>query len=122
MELVKKIAGVFFALAFLMALVLFGDIGRSYISLSTAKWIFMASGAIGLVLNLISFQVGKHPALFSFVYWSGSIILFAGLLFMQFHIPYSHYVLIAGVLITGLSFVMPSDFKDKNDGDELLDR
>lgn len=121
MEIVKKIAGICFALAFAMALVLFAGIGRTYISLFTARWIFMIAGALGLMLNLISFQVGKHQPLFSFIYWSGSIVLFAGLIFMQFRLPYSQYILITGVLVLGLSFVLPSDFDQKKNEDDLLD-
>lgn len=121
--ILKRLAGIFFAIAFLMALVLFANIGREYIPLPVARMIFMISGAIGLVLNLLSFQSGKNSPAFNFLYWAGSIITFAGLVFMQMHWPYGYYILLGGVAIIGASFVIPFGMKDEetNDQNDLLD-
>lgn len=122
MKIVKNIAGIAFLLAFLMAIVIFGNVGTNYIDRSTARLIFMFSGAIGLLLNLISFQTGKHHPLFSFIYWAGSIVLFSGLIFIQFGLPYGNYILITGMLILGASFVVPTNDSDEKANDDLLDQ
>lgn len=120
--LLKKIAGIAFAVAFIMAIVLFGGIGRQYISIFHAKIIFMVAGAIGLVLNLLSFETGKHSPLFNLLYWLGSIILFIGLVFLQLRLPYGFYVVVAGLIILGLSFVLPSNLVEpKTENEDLLD-
>lgn len=119
--IVKKIAGIAFAIAFIMALRLFGDIGREYISLYNAKLVFMGAGAIGLLLNLFSFQTGKHNPIYSFLYWGGSIILFIGLVFLQFQWPYGFYIIIAGLLILGVSFLIPIEENKAKKNSDLLD-
>lgn len=118
----KKFAGIAFAIAFLMAIVLFSGVGRSYISLSTAKIIFMISGAIGLFLNLISFKSGKHSQGFNFFYWAGSIILFAGLTFLLMRWPYGYYIIVTGLVVVGISFFIPERFISPEQKDsDLLD-
>jgi len=121
--ILKKLAAIFFALAFLMAIVLFTNVGRAYISLPVARIVFMTSGAIALVLNLISFQSGKSTPLFNFLYWTGSIVVFVGLVFFIMHWPYGFYLLIAGLFVTGLSFLLPENLVTKaEDNDDILDK
>lgn len=118
----KKIAGLCFGIAFLMAIVLFTGNGRSYISSSTAKTIFIISGAIGLFLNLLSFKSGKNNIVFSFIYWSGSLITFIGLIFYMMHWPYGYYIIISGMGILGISFFIPEKFiNEKKNESDLLD-
>ena len=120
--ILKKFAGIAFAIAFLMAIVLFTNIGRQYISLSIAKIIFMISGAIGLLLNLLSFQSGKNTLLFNFLYWTGSIVLFVGLTFILMRYPYGFYIIITGLVIVGASFILPESLLYKKDSNnDLLD-
>ena len=120
--ILKKIAGIAFAIAFLMAIVLFTDFGREYISFYTAKIIFMISGAVGLLLNLLSFQSGKHSTLFNFLYWAGSIVLFVGLTFLLSNLPYGYYVIITGIGIVGVSFILPESLiQPKNNDNDILD-
>ena len=120
--ILKKIAGVSFAIAFLMAIVLFTGTGREYISLGTAKIIFMVCGAIGLLFNLLSFQSGKQAPLFNFLYWSGSIVLFIGLTFLLMRWPYGFYIIITGLCILGVSFFLPESLlAPKEDNSDLLD-
>lgn len=121
--ILKKLAAFFFALAFLMAIVLFTNVGRAYISLDVARIIFMSSGAIALLLNLFSFQSGKSTPLFNFLYWIGSILVFVGLVFYIMHWPYGIYVLIAGLGVTGLSFILPESLVNKaEDNEDILDK
>ncbi len=119
--ILKRIAGVAFAIAFLMAIVLFTNTGRQYISLPTAKIVFMISGAIGLFLNLLSFQSGKHSKIFNFLYWSGSIVLFIGLVFQLMRYPYWFYIIIVGMVVIGISFVLPESLIERKEESDLLD-
>lgn len=121
--ILKRLAGIFFAIAFIMALVLFAGVGRQYIPIYTARIIFMVSGAIGLVLNLFSFQSGKHSPIFNLLYWSGTIVTFTGLVFMQMHWPNGYYILVSGVIIIGASFIVPESTKldSKEDQEDILD-
>lgn len=122
MAKLKKIAGVSFAISFLMAIVLFTDIGRGIIPIKVATIIFIATGAVGLFLNLLTFQTGKHHPLYNFVYWSGSIVLFAGMIFLLMRWPYGYYIVIVGLVILGASFVLPSQLTDTKPKDSgLLD-
>ncbi|PIE87145.1 MAG: hypothetical protein CSA03_01785 [Bacteroidetes bacterium] len=106
-----------------MALVLFARIGRSYISVPTARIIFMISGAAALVLNLFSFQKDKNsnPS-FNLIFWVGSVVLFGGLILQFLNLPYHNYVVIAGLAITGISFFLsPTLITGKSDDSDLLD-
>ncbi|MGB0914840.1 MAG: hypothetical protein ACPGVI_02160 [Crocinitomicaceae bacterium] len=105
-----------------MAIVLFAGVGRSYIPMGTAKLIFIISGAIGLVLNLLSFKTGKHGPLFNFLYWTGSIVLFIGLNFILLKYPYGFYIIVSGIFILGISFILPEKLAESNNKNEdLLD-
>lgn len=118
----KRIAAICFALAFLMAIVMFTGTGSDLISRGSAKIIFLAAGAIGLLLNLLSFRFGKQSPNFNFFYWAGSIVLFFGLTFRIMHWPFSFYIIIAGLLIVGISFFYnPKIDEDSSAKDDLLD-
>ena len=118
----KKIAGIAFGIAFLMAIVLFTGNGRSYISISTAKIIFIISGAVGLFMNLLSFRSGKNGSVFSFLYWAGSLVVFLGLIFLIMRWPYGYYIVIGGMSILGISFILPEKLvSPKKNDSELLD-
>lgn len=120
--ILKRIAAVFFAIAFLMAIVLFTRVGAEYIPLSIARIVFIVSGAIALVLNLFSFQSGKHNPTFNLVFWLGSIVLFVGLIFQVMHWPYSRYIIIGGLGITGISYFLgPTLITGKSDNSDVLD-
>ena len=119
----KKIAGVAFALAFLAAIVLFTGIGSEWISIRTARTLFMISGGIGMVLNLVAFRYGKHDAEFNLLYWLGSVVIFIGLLLMMLHWSFATYIVIIGAALTGFSFVYsPNIFNKEDEDDELLDQ
>lgn len=122
MSMLKKIAGAFFGISFLMAILLFTDYRVNFLSLYQAKIIFMISGAIGLFLNLITFQSGKFHPIYNLLYWSGSIVLFVGMVFLLMRWPYGHYIIVAGLVILGTSFILPAKFIDTTPEDSgLLD-
>ena len=122
MSIIRSIAGAAFGISFLMAIFLFTDIGRGFISLLTAKYIFIGSGAVGFCLNLLAFQSGKHHPIYNFVYWSGSIVLFVGLVFILMRWPYAFYIVISGIVIVGISFLLPAQLSNAKPKDpELLD-
>lgn len=118
----KKISGLFFGLSFLMAIFLFTEIGRDYISTPLATNLFLFFGAIAFVLNLIGYRNGKQDPGFNLFYWIGSILILIGLMFKMMHWPFSEYMLIGGLVLAGLSFFLPKNLLDKqNKDDELLD-
>lgn len=120
--ILKRIAAICFAIAFLMAIVLFTGTGSQYIPRLTAKFVFLAAGALGLLLNLLSFRYGKHDANFNFFYWLGSIVLFIGLTFMIMHWPFGMFIVIGGMATVGISFfVHPKIYDEAAKNDELLD-
>lgn len=120
--ILKRIAAVCFAIAFLMAIVIFTGKGTNIVDRYTAKYIFLGSGAIGFFLNLLAFRYGKSSAGFNFIYWLGSIVLFFGLVFRLMHWPYGLYIIIAGLAIIGISFFYtPNLDNNENSKDDILD-
>lgn len=121
-QYLTRAAGISFGISFVMALVLFGDFGRSLVSVSTAKLIFIACGGIGLVLNVITFQSGKYHPLYNLFYWLGSTVVFIGLVFLLMHWPFAEWLLVAGMISVGASFFLPKHMTEKrNEDSELLD-
>ena len=120
--LVKRIASICFAVAFLMAIVLFANVGTKFIPMPIARIIFMVAGACGLVLNLFSFQSNKRNPVFTLVYWLGSLILFTGLIFQLQHWPYNKIIVLVGLGITGVSFFLsPTLLTGESDNSDILD-
>lgn len=113
MTLLKRIAAVAFIIAFTMAVVIFTGYGRNLIDIRTARIVFIVSGAVALAFNLFSFQGGKRTPLFNFIYWTGSIVTFVGLVGMQFKVQHSKYIMIGGMVILGLSLVLPAKWITK---------
>lgn len=122
LDIFKKIAGVAFAVSFLMAIVLFGNIGREYISLITAKYVFIGAGAVALLFNFLSFEAGRHNPIFSFVYWAGSLVVFIGLVFFIMRWPFGMYILVSGLIVLGGSLLLSPQRKEQSkEKDDLLD-
>lgn len=118
----QRIAAICFAIAFLMAIVMYTHIGTRFISEATARIIFLSLGGIGLLLNLLTFRLGKGDTNFNFFYWIGSIILFVGLAFMSMQKKYGFYIMIGGMLILGISFFYnPKIDDDESSQNDLLD-
>lgn len=119
--MLKRISGIAFAIAFLMGIVLFTGTGSEYIPKTVARSIFMIAGGIAILLNLLNFQDSKHNPFFSFVYWAGNIITFVGLVFFIMHWPFAKIIFIAGMILTGVSFFIPSQTNQEKRTDLLDD-
>ena len=120
--ILKRIAAVAFAIAFLMAIVLFTGTGSDLVPRGIARIVFLAAGALGLVLNLLSFRYGKHDPNFNLIYWLGSIVLFIGLMFLIMRWPFGFYIVLAGMATVGISFfVSPNIDKKEEEESDLLD-
>jgi hypothetical protein len=118
----KTIGGICFLLAFVLALNLFTGIGRNIMALSTARFLFILLGGLGLVLNLVTYQTGRFHPLYNLVYWLGSIVTFIGLVLLLLRLPFSRWTLIAGIAIIGVSFFLPKKWVDrKEENSDLLD-
>lgn len=119
----KRLGSICFAIAFLLAIVVFTNYGAKIIPREVAKIGMIVVGGIALLMNLISFRFDKssenNP-----VYWIGSVGIFVGLMLKMNRMPYNQYLLIAGIFIVGLSFFY-NPFAKKNitqKDDELLDQ
>ncbi|PWL30491.1 MAG: hypothetical protein DCO96_05810 [Fluviicola sp. XM-24bin1] len=122
LQILKTIGGVSFVIAFILAINIFGRVGREYISLPVARYLFIGFGALGLILNLVTFQTGKYHPIYNLTYWGGSIITFVGLIMDLFRVQYSMYVLILGLATVGVSFLLPKSLVDPKGNDpDLLD-
>ena len=119
--MLKKLSSVAFALAIIPGIVLFTHYGREYVSIPTARIWFMAAVGTGLILNLFNYNQSKCNPVFTFVYWLGSIVLFAGLVFQLMQWPYDKIILIAGLGITGISFFMTPELVEGKKDEGLLD-
>lgn len=121
-RILKGASAIAFAISFIMAMNLFGEIGRSIIPLQTARIIFIASGGVAMILNLVTFQSGKfHPA-YNLMYWLGSIVVFLGLVAFLMNWPYAKTILIGGMIVVGISFFLPKGLSEKKEKNpDLLD-
>ena len=117
----KKISGLAFGIAFLMAIVIFTGYGRAYLPIFIAKIIFLTSGAVAFLLNVIFYKKGKHAQTFTLFYWVGSIVLFTGFAFKIFHWPFATIIILIGVGILGISFILPNKNKSIPKDEDLLD-
>lgn len=118
---IKHISSFCFIIAFLMSIVLFGGIGEKIISPFKAKYIFIISGILGMILNLISYKTGKDKKEFNFWFWLGSIIISIGLMFKMMNWPYSLILIIIGGGIAGFSFFYSPILDSEKEDSGLLD-
>ena len=124
MELVKKIAGLCFALSFMCMALLF--VKFSFVSeyRSELKTAFLIFGALGMVLNLISYNNSKNGnTLFNFLFWVGAILIFFGIIFKMLHYPFHTLLIFAGLFISASSFIISKFYKEnKKDDSDLVDQ
>lgn len=121
LKIFKQVAGTAFVLSFLFAIVVFTNIGMDYIPKRTAKLLFVGLGGIAILFNLLSFERGKHNPTYSFVYWTGVLVTFFGLVAKMFLIKYNSVIMIAGMVILASSFAISAQRKDAKTEDDLLD-
>ncbi len=119
--MLKRLASVAFGVAFLAGIVLYTGYGRQYISVPNARLIFIGSGGAALILNLFAYRQNKSNPLFTFLYWTGSLVLFTGLIFLLMRWPYHQYILLAGLGITGISFFMTPEMSEPSKDEGILD-
>ncbi len=121
--LFKRLGSICFAVAFLLAIVVFTNYGGNFIPRYLAKTGMIIFGGTALLMNLISFRFDKssenNP-----VYWIGSVGIFVGLILKMNRVPFSQFLLIAGIFIVGLSFFYNPFAKNNSTqkDDELLDQ
>jgi chromate transport protein ChrA len=124
MELVKKIAGLCFALSFMCMALLF--VKFSFVSeyRSELKTAFLIFGALAMVFNLISYNNSKiGNTLFNFLFWVGAILIFFGIIFKMFHYPFHTLLILAGLFISASSFIISKFYKeDKKNDSDLVDQ
>jgi len=118
----KLYSTVFFAIAFLCAVFMLTE--RTYGYRTEIQTVFFISGAAALIISLISSRQEANKEDFNILFWLGNLIVFIGLLFKTYYLPYGLYVIFLGIGITAISyFVNPfSHAKDREQDDELLDR
>jgi hypothetical protein len=106
-----------------MAALIYTNSGRNIVPLDIQKVLFIGSGALALILNLLTYQTGKHHPLYNLSYWGGSIILFIGLTFLMFRLPYGFYIVLVGMITLGGSFLVNYLVGEKNESkdSEILD-
>lgn len=100
----KRIGSICFALAFMLAIVVFANVGAEYIPREIAKTGMIISGGTALLMNLLSFRYDSYTENNNLVFWIGSVLVFAGLIMKIRYIPYNQMILIAGLGIVGLSY------------------
>lgn len=121
--LFKRLGSICFAVAFLLAIVVFTNYGGNFIPRYLAKTGMIIFGGTALLMNLISFRFDKssenNP-----VYWIGSVGIFVGLILKMNRVPFNQFLLIAGIFIVGLSFFYNPFAKNNSTqkDDELLDQ
>ena len=119
----KRLVSICFAMAFLLAIVVFTNYGGNFVPRYIAKIGMILFGGTALLMNLISFRFDKssenNP-----IYWIGSMGVFVGLILKMNQIIYNEIALIVGVFVVGLSFFYNPFTKNNapQKDDELLDQ
>lgn len=120
--LIKRIGFIGFMLAFVCAIVIFSGYGSQLISRQNAKIGMIVFGAIGLLMNLLSFKYQQDNEQYNILFWIGSLIIFFGLILRIELINISSYVIIAGTFISGISFFYnPFSKTNRKSNEDLLD-
>jgi heme/copper-type cytochrome/quinol oxidase subunit 4 len=119
---IKRIGMIGFVLAFICAVVVFSGYGSQLLSRQHAKIGMIIFGAIGLFMNLLSFKYQQENENYNILFWIGSIVIFFGLILRIERLPFSQYVIIAGTLLSGISFFFnPFSTSNRKSKDDLLD-
>jgi hypothetical protein len=119
-KILKRLSSILFGIAFLAALRLFGDLGKDFISVRTAQRIFLVSGGIGFLLNLLNYRQTKSSKTFNLLFWLGNCVVLIGLTAMIASIEYGGWLTICGLLIVAYSFL--SGFSKKENKNDLIDQ
>lgn len=116
----KTISNLLFAVAFICAAMMLTN--RVYGYRSLFQLIFLVSGALALIISLISSRLDAYREDFNVIFWIGNVIVFIGLVLRNYS-AWWIYVFIGGMAITALSyFIDPFSRKKNEQDDDLLDR
>lgn len=118
----KRYSNLLFGVAFLCAACMITE--KTFGYRSTIHIVFYISGALALLMSLLSSRQEAYRNEFNLLFWLGSLIVFVALLLKTYYIPYWIYVMMMGMGISGLSFFINpfSNKRDQEQEDELLDR
>lgn len=118
----KRLGAILFALAFICAIGIFTNFFSGFMPKNVAKWGVIILGGAAMLMNLLSYRFDQDTESNNPVFWIGSVMVFIGLIFKIQHWPYSQYLLIAGLFVTGMSyFFNPFKKQDDESNDDLLD-
>lgn len=122
MKQIKLIGGFCYIVSFFFAASLFLkiDIG---ISQGFILLIFLSLGALGFLLNLVSYSKDKTGNQISnLTYWLGSFFVFAGLVFKILAFPFSISFIIIGSVVLFFSIFYFKNKKPKEEDNDILDQ
>lgn len=114
----KQLVNLLFGLSFGCAV--FMLLGKTYGYRSLIHGVFFITGASALILSLLQSRIEDQREEFNLIFWIGNLLVFVGLLMKTYRFEYDQYVLIPGMLITGLSYFY-NPFQSDEEDDELLD-
>lgn len=121
----NRIGSIAFAVTFIcFAILLLGYGNKSYI-----KYGIIGFGMIGFACYILSYFFDKNAksvaapntSLKSLMYYSGWTLALIGVLFKVMHWPGFLYIILAGTLIAGISFFLPSKDIEQEKDETLLD-
>ncbi len=118
----KRYSNILFGVAFICAALMITE--KTYGYRSLIHIVFYITGALALLLSLLSSRQETYKGDFNLLFWIGSLVVFIALLLKTYHLPYWLYAMIGGMAISGLSFFINpfSNKPDREQEDELLDR
>lgn len=118
----KRIASVFFALAFICAIPVFTTLFREYVSPSSAQIGILIFGAIAFLMNLLAFRSEDSAnSSYNLTFWIGGIVLFFGMYLKIQDNSYALIPIMIGIVIVGFSYFANPFAKKESKNDDLLD-
>lgn len=121
-QLIKLIANLFMAVTFICAALLL--INKTYGYTEIAKTTFYICGGLGLIGSAYIGVIVEKNKEFNWIFWVGSVVIFAAIAMKTLLLPNYQIVLIAGAGISGASYFFNPFSKedDNNETDQLLDQ
>ncbi|HLP56487.1 MAG TPA: hypothetical protein VK151_15730 [Fluviicola sp.] len=117
---VKQLSNILFAFSFVCALLMLLD--KTYGYRSIIQIAFLVSGAIALILGLVTARMEAYKGDFNVLFWVGSLIMFVGFLMKMYYFPYSYVFLVGGMVISAVANFYNPFQSGKDREDELLDQ
>jgi hypothetical protein len=122
MRILKLTGGFCYIVSFFLAASLFMNFNVG-LSQGATLFIFLSLGALGFLLNLISYSRDKtgNP-MSNLTYWLGSFFVFAGLVFYMLGLNYSKVLIIFGSVVLFISIFFLRRRKIMKGDNEILDQ